>query len=39
VLNPTTHYVKHSLLLDDIATVQIELKQDLMMGMDDDGYK
>jgi hypothetical protein len=47
MLNPTTHYTRHSLLLDDvilksiqdIASVQIELKQDLMMGMDNDGHK
>jgi hypothetical protein len=47
VLNPTTHYASHSLLLDDvilksiqdIVSVQIELKQDLMMGMDNDGHK
>ncbi len=45
VLNPTTHYTRHSLLLDDvilksiqdIARVQMELKKDLMMGMDTDG--
>jgi len=47
VLNPTTHYTRHSLLLDDIilksiqdiASVQMELKKYLMMGMDNDGQK